>query len=231
MRTVGIIGGLGPETTAKFYLEIIFSCYKKCNISRPPILIWSIPIKYRVEKDLITRATGEERYMPFLVDAAKRLEDGGADFLVIPCNSVHIFIEEVRKAVKIPVLSIVEETANFLKKRKIKRVGLLANNLTVRKLLYQQPLNKAGIEVVLPISKEQIKIGELISRLVLNEYTKQDKKDLLDIIGHLKTRGVKNVILACTDLQLLAPSCSRLQIYDTMKILAHSTVNEILRVS
>mgnify|MGYP000521764234 CR=1 FL=1 len=71
-------------------------------------------MEYQIEEDLIQRAIGEERYIPFLVDAAKRLESGGADFIVIPCNSVHIFINEVRSAVKIPILSIVEETAKFL---------------------------------------------------------------------------------------------------------------------
>jgi len=114
MKTAGIIGGLGPETTSQFYLEIIFSCFQTNKTARPPLLIWSIPLEYQIESDLITKAEGEERYIPYLVDAAKRLENGGADFIVIPCNSAHIFIDVVRKAVKIPVLSIVEETTKFL---------------------------------------------------------------------------------------------------------------------
>ena len=94
MKTVGIIGGLGPETTSEFYLEIIFSCYQKNKISRPPIIIWNVPLEYKIEEDLITKATGEERYIPYLIDATKRLESGGADFLVMPCNSLHIFIQK-----------------------------------------------------------------------------------------------------------------------------------------
>jgi aspartate/glutamate racemase len=71
MKTVGIIGGLGPETTSKFYLEIIFSCFEKNKIARPPLLIWSVPLNYKIESDLITKAVGMERYIPYLTDAAK----------------------------------------------------------------------------------------------------------------------------------------------------------------
>ena len=122
MKTIGIIGGLGPETTSEFYLEIVFECYKKNKEQRPPILIWNVPLKYKIEEDLLEKAEGEERYIPYLIEAAKKLEKAGADFLVIPCNSVHAFIKEVRNSVKIPVLSILEETAKFLKNKNISKV-------------------------------------------------------------------------------------------------------------
>ncbi|MBI2268350.1 MAG: hypothetical protein HYU80_02760 [Candidatus Blackburnbacteria bacterium] len=64
MKTVGIIGGLGPETTARFYQEIIASCFEKNKDKRPPILIWSVPLPYKIEEDLIKNAQGEERYLP-----------------------------------------------------------------------------------------------------------------------------------------------------------------------
>lgn len=125
MKTAGIIGGLGPETTAEFYLQTIFAAFKKDKKARPPILMWSIPLKYQIEEDLLTKAEGEERYLPYLIDAAKRLESGRADFIVIPCNSVHIFIDQIRISVNIPVLSIVEETSVFLKEMNIKRLDFL----------------------------------------------------------------------------------------------------------
>ena len=115
MKTAGIIGGLGPETTSGFYLELIFGCYNKNKESRPPILVWNVPLKYAIEEDLLKKAVGEERFLPYLVSGAKILEKAGADFLVMPCNSLHIFIDQIRKSVNIPVLSIVEETGKFLK--------------------------------------------------------------------------------------------------------------------
>src|SRR3989344_4851828 len=147
MKTAGIIGGLGPETTAEFYLQTILSAFKRNKKSRPPILIWNVPLEYQIEEDLLTKAEGEERYLPYLIDAAKRLEAGRADFIVIPCNSVHIFIDQIRNSVNIPVLSIVEETSNFLKEKNINKIGLLATLSTIEKRLYQKPLENLGIGV------------------------------------------------------------------------------------
>jgi len=229
MRTAGIIGGLGPETTAQFYQEVIFDSFQQYKVGRPPLLIWSIPLEYQIEEDLITKAEGEERYIPYLQDAAKRLENGGADFIVIPCNSVHIFINEVRQAVRIPVLSIVEETAAFLKNKDIHEIGLLATKSTVSKQLYQLPLDNNQISIVLPDELDQDKIGNLINNLVINRYDDKDRAELLQIIDRLSNKGIKNVVLACTDLQLLTPKHDHVDIYDSMAILADATVREILK--
>lgn len=227
MQTVGIIGGLGPKTTAKFYLKLILYCYEKNKTNRPPVLIWSIPMDYQIENDLITKGIGEERYIPFLTDAAQRLEAGGADFIVIPCNSVHIFIKEVRQAVKIPVLSIVDETIKFLQDKKITQVGLLATKSAIDKKLYQTKLGQQGIKTIISNEKDQILVGKLINNLVLNKKSKADKEKLLAIINEFKNKGVKDVVLACTDLQLLTPPHPSLHIYDTMEILLEATVKKI----
>ncbi len=228
MKTVGIIGGLGPETTSEFYLEIVFGAFKKNKESRPPILIWNVPLKYKIEEDLLTKAEGEERYIPYLIDAAKKLEKAGADFLVMPCNSLHIFIDEIRRPVKIPILSIVEETVKFLKQKNIKRVGILATSTSLRRGLYMNALKKADINLVTPDDFEQAKMGRMIKNLVLNRHANKDREELLKIIDNFEKKGVKEVILACTDLQLLIPK-HRLNIYDTMNIFADATVEEILK--
>lgn len=228
MKTAGIIGGLGPETTAQFYLEVIFSCYERSKEARPPILMWSIPLEYKIEDDFLTKGEGEECYLPHLVDAAKRLQAGGADFIVIPCNSVHIFIGEVRESVKIPVLSIVEETARFLGEKGIQKIGLLATKSTVAKKLYQKPLEEKGINIELPDSSDQDRIGALLKNLVMSRYDEKDREELFKIINHFEESGLENVVLACTDLQLLTPKHDKLAIYDSMKILADATVSNIL---
>lgn len=229
MKTIGIIGGLGPETTSEFYLEIVFGCFKKNKDQRSPILIWNVPLKYKIEEDLLKKSTGEVRYIPYLVDAAKRLESGGADFLVMPCNSLHTFIEEIRKSVKIPVLSIVEETADFLKDKQISKVGVLATSSSLKKKLYESALDRAGIEQVLPDDFDQAKIGKMINNIVLDRHANRDREELLKIIDKFENRNVENVILACTDLQLLIPHHPKLKIFDTMKILADAAVREILK--
>lgn len=228
MKTVGIIGGLGPETTSEFYLEIIFSSYEKNKVNRPPILVWNVPLLYKIEEDLITKAEGEERYIPFLVEAAQRLEKGGVDFLVMPCNSLHVFIEDIRKAVKIPVLSILEESAKFLKQKAVSEVGIIATLTTLKGKLYEKYLADVGIKQVTPDDFQQAKIGKAINNLVLNRHSNVDRQEIQSIVDSFSKKGVKSVILACTDLQLLIPSHDEVAIYDTMKIFAEATVNYLL---
>jgi len=100
MKTLGIIGGLGPETTSEFYLDVVFSCQKKDKTNRPSIIIASVPLPYEIEEDAIEKNTGIERCLPFLIKEAKRLEKAGVDFIVMPCNSLHIYIKELRNAAK-----------------------------------------------------------------------------------------------------------------------------------
>ena len=229
MRVAGIIGGLGPETTSEFYLEVVFGCYARNKEARPPILIWNVPLRYSIEKDLLTKAKGEERYLPYLIDAAKRLESAGADFLGMPCNTLHIFIEQIRHSVRIPVLSIVEETAAFLRRRKIRKVGLLATSASLKAGLYHDALEREGIGVKVPDGFSQAKIGKMVTNIVLSRHANKDREELLGIINSFGEHGAKHVILACTDLQLLIPHHPKLEIYDTMKIFADATVREILR--
>lgn len=228
MKTIGIIGGLGPETSSKFYLEVILKSYKQNITARPPILMWSVPIKYQIESDFINGKDRSDQYTNLLIDAAKRLEAGGADFIVIPCNSVHIFIQQVRNAVTIPVLSIIEETTAFLKQQHIQQVGLLATNASLQAGLYQAPLEREAITTVVPDNTDQAKMAELINKLVREEYSEAQKTELIEIISHLAEKEVNVILLACTDLQLLTPSYDGVTIFDTMEILVDSTVKTAL---
>jgi len=221
MKTLGIIGGLGPETTAKFYLELIFQCQKNNKINRPSILIHSVPISYRIEEEAIAKGRGEERCIPLLVAAARNLEMAGADFLVMPCNSLHAFIGEIRESVKIPVFSIVEATTEFLESKETSEVGILATSITLKRELYERYLQ--------PSKSQQARIGKIIHNLVSGRSNEKDKRELIKIITSFENRGVKNIILACTDLQLLLPQHPRLKIYDTMQIFADATAKEMLK--
>src|SRR3989344_2788828 len=128
LKTVGIIGGLGPETTAEFYVDIVFGCYQKNKPRRPPIVTGGAPLPYRIEEELIMGNKEPKRYIPYLTAEAKRLEKAGADFIVMPCNSLHVYIKEIRNAVKVTVLSIVEETVKFIKKNNFKKAGIVSTS-------------------------------------------------------------------------------------------------------
>lgn len=229
MRTAGIIGGLGPETTAEFYLSVLFDMQQQSPIARPPVLIWNVPLPFAVEEEFILKATGAERYIPYLTDAAQRLEKAGADFLVMPCNSLHMFIQDIQASVKIPVMSIVEETTHFLRQSGVTRVGLLATSATIQNGMYDQAMQKAGITPVLPDGLAQAQLGKIIHRLVQSRHTNRDRDAVLAVVETFAKKEVHNVILACTDLQLLLPERPGMHIDDTMQILADATVREILK--
>lgn len=228
MKTVGVIGGLGPETTAEFYLDVVFSCQKKDKTNRPSIIISSVPLPFQIEEDLIMRSVGQERYIPYLTIEAKRLEKSGAEFIVMPCNSLHMFIEDIRKSVKVSVLSIVEETVKFLKSNNFKRVGIVSTSATIKNKLYETAFEKNSIDYITPNDFEQEKMGKFIHNLVMGQQNNKDREELVKIIGGFENKSVDCVVLACTDLQLLIPKHPNLKIFDTMKILTNATVEQIL---
>lgn len=228
MKTVGIIGGLGPETTSEFYLDLVFSCQKKDKTHRPSIIIANVPLPYKIEEEAIAKGTGFERITPFLIEEAKRLEKAGADFIVMPCNSLHVFIQEIRNAVKIPVLSIIEETVKFLKKNKFKKVGIVSTSATIKNKLYEIAFEENQISYETPDDFQQAKMGKIILNLVTGMQKNEDREELIKIISDFEKKKVDCVVLACTDLQLLIPKLPSLKIFDTMKIFADATVDMIL---
>ena len=228
MKSVGVIGGLGPETTAEFYLEVIFQCQKKNEKQRPLVVVSSVPLLFEIERDLIATNTGKERYIPFLIKEAKRLEKSGVDVLVMPCNSLHVFIDEIRGAVNIPVLSIVEETIKYLKDKNFNKVGLISTSATVANNVYEAKLKENDIDFVAPNDLQRAKMDKIIQRLIEGQHLNQDRELILEVVKELSSQKVDCVALACTDLQLLLPSSDETVIFDTMKVLAESTVNNIL---
>ena len=166
--------------------------------------------------------------MPFIIAEAKRLEKSGADFIIMPCNSLHIFIKEIRSTVNIPVLSIVEETVKFLKKNDFKKVGIVSTSATIKNKLYENAFEENGIGYATPDDFQQAKMGKFILNLVTGMQNNKDREELIHIINDFETKDVDCVVLACTDLQLLIPKHPTLKIFDTMKIFADATVEKIL---
>lgn len=228
MRSVGIIGGLGPETTAEFYLEVIFRCQKLNTQQRPSIVISSVPLLFEIERDLISSNSGKERYIPFLTEEAQRLEKSGVDFIVMPCNSLHVFIEDIRQSVGIPVLSIVDETIRYLNSNKFSHVGLISTSATVENKVYETALTKNNIQFETPNDLQKAKMDQIIQRLIEGQHLNKDREEITTTTNQLAGSGVDCIALACTDLQLLLPVNDRVPIFDTMKVLADATVREIL---
>ena len=215
---------MGPEATAQLYLGIISRCQRelnaKYNSDFPPIVINSCPVpdgrmwkgfdKSEVEKVL--------RYN------VRLLERAGVDFVGVPCNSVHYFLPVIRRAVNIPVLSIVEETAKEINAKGLKKVLLIATEFTSNRQIYDRPLAERGITLVKPNATQKRRLERIIVRVESGQRSAKDRAAVTSIVStQRKETGIEGVIEGCTEIPLLIrPSDIPIPIFDTIDILASS---------
>lgn len=229
MKTIGILGGVGPETTSHIYHSIINAFRKSGRKIYPSILIYNLPFPFVIENEAIIEGKNSEKMIPYLVEGAKILEKGGADFGILPCNTLHKYIKEIRSAVKIPFLSILDETLSQLKLMEIKSIGILATETTVKDKLYSDILERNGINVLYPNRTEQNKINRIIVELLSGEKDKLQKKTIKEVCLSLKRRGVKAILIGCSDLQAITPDIHiSIPIVDTTKILIQASIRELI---
>lgn len=205
MKTLGVIGGMGPEATAHFYHLFTKLCLAACDQEHPDAVILSRPrIPDRTAYILGKQAFGKnaEDPAPALIDAGKTLTALGADFIAIPCVTAHFFYDRLVEALTIPVVHIIRETAGHLFERGIKRAGLLATEGTVKSGIFHKELNKLGIETIIPSAESQ----NLLMELTYSGIKAGLRPDLniFDIItSELLAKGSETIILGCTELSLV----------------------------
>jgi aspartate racemase len=217
----GIVGGLGPETSCEFCLNINHRL-RRLSRCQPDLVIENIAVPLEVEESMIKGRTSSE-LLALLQKAVVRLNRSEADFIAIPCNTVHVFIDQLRQVSKKPILSIIEECANECKKRGVSNVGILATTKTVKSRLYTDILESAGIRVITPSGCEQKEISRIILRIIDGKAEEKDKGFMLRIISDFSAKGAEAVILGCTDLQIMIKE-SCLPIIDSCAVLEDCVV-------
>ena len=228
-KTIGILGGVGPETTSKIYHSIINYFRESGEKKYPSILIYNLPFPFVIENEAIIEGKNAKKMLPYLIDGAKILEKGGADFGILPCNTLHKYIQEIRASVKIPFLSILDETVLELKSMNAGNVGILATETTVREKLYDDILQKNGINILYPARIEQDRINKIIVELLNNKNNLSQEKEIKTICSSLYKKGAKAVLLACTDLQIVTSKIHlAIPIIDTTQVLINASIRELL---
>ncbi|WP_226669626.1 aspartate/glutamate racemase family protein [Metabacillus litoralis] len=207
MQKLGIVGGMGPESTVDYYQTII-SKYQKMIGSKeelPEFFINSINM-YKMFNLLTIGQTQE--LINYLVDAVEKLESVGADFVIMAANTPHIVFDEVQKIVRVPMISIVEET--FLKTQELglDKIGLIGTKFTMENNFFKKPFTSNKKEIIVPSLSEQDyihrKIVEELENGIVNYET---KKAFLNIInGMINRDNIEGVILGCTELPILINS-------------------------
>ena len=204
-KTIGVLGGMGPEATAHFFSLIIRHTAAAKDQDHVPVLIYNLPQIPERTPAILGRGPSP---VPLLRKGVLTLARAGVDFIVIPCVSAHAFLADVRRSSPVPVLSLVEEALAGAKKMNpsLKRVGLLASTGTVQSGLFARPFAAAGIETIAPTQKEQARVMDAVFgrggvKAGLTEG--RPRKLVLDIAGRLIRRGAEAIIAGCTEIPLV----------------------------
>jgi aspartate racemase len=227
-RKLGVIGGLGTDTAAQFYVECERLWSKSGQSSHIPLMLENIQSSFSLEQSLVTELSRADELREFLCQAAMQLEAGGASLIVLPCNTAHIHIDAIRSAIKTPMLSITEEVAKKLKSLEKKDTAILGTRITRESGIYNAACHRLGIKARLPSEVDQLAIERIIQRALSWKNDASDTEVLLTVIQQVKKEGADSVVLACTDLQLCMPTESITDVLDSMKTLAEASVFELI---
>ena len=219
---LGILGGLGPMSTFRF-CELLTSHTKAARDADHIDMIVSSRATTPDRTDFILGRSKSDP-LPVMLEELGRLENAGADLIVIPCNTAHYFYQGLQKECRVPMLNIIEETVAFLQKGNIRRIGLLATEGTVKSGAYADACQKAGIECLVPSEEEQNVISDIIYQSV-KQNKQADMGAFLRVAKSLQNRGCEKLVLGCTELSLLDRSGLPFDLFlDSMDVLAYKTI-------
>ncbi len=222
MKTVGIIGGMGPEATLDLFYKIIKNTPAKKDQEHIHLIIDNYPqIPDRTQFIL---GKGENP-LPYLLRSANLLENAGVDAICMPCNTAHFFVDDIRKNINVPFISIVESVLKDIKKnqRDAKRIGLLATEGTIAGNVYHRLFEKEGYTIRVPKVSVQKKLMDVIYSVKAGRV--KEKVNLLQECIDKLSNEVDILIAACTEIPILIPYIkSSIPIIDATLSLAKSVV-------
>ena len=229
-RKIGILGGLSPESTVTYYLHITRTYYERFkDYSYPEIIIYSVNFQDFVNWQ---KQNQWDKAAEKMIEAMVCLHKAGADFGVIATNTMHIVFDEVQKKSPIPLISIIDATAEAIKKEGFNVVGLLGTIFTMREKFYRDALQNYGIKVLLPSMKDQEYVNQVIfGELTHGEISAKSREEFVRIVKDLQSRGAQGVVLACTEIPLLITEkdCG-VKLFDTAVIHAEKALNYAIGV-
>lgn len=227
MKTIGIVG-ITAEGAADCYKLIVKQATQKLGANQHPEIVLVNP-----PFNLILGAQKQRDWQAVadtIVAAARKCETAGADFIIMPANSVHFAYDLVAKALEVPVINIVEVVSDECEARGFKKVGVLGVGLTMSDGLYDEALNRRGTMQVKLSLTEKLQLDEIIySELVGGIMKPTSVEKVLAICRRLASEGCEALVLACTELQMILNADSvTLPILDSTELLAASAVSKSL---
>lgn len=221
MKSIAIIGGMGPQASAKLLEVLIDVCAKdfgaKSDSDFPEIILNSIPVpNFIADKKNIKIVRG------ILKSRVKRLENFNPLCFGIACNTAHVLLKDLQTNTDVPFVSIINEVAKKVAEAQIDKVGLLATPVATNSGLYQKALTKKNISVVIPADSDQKFVEDIIWNVLAGKINNADKQKLVLVAKTLVRKGAQGIILGCTELPLIFPKDTSLLIFDSIDILARA---------
>jgi len=229
MKTAGMVGGLGPESTIDYYRSIIARYREKAGGGYPPLIINSLDV------DKALRLLGADdlaQLVEYFARAFRRLADAGANFGFVSANTPHIVFDKVQLRSPIPLISIVEATCDEVRRRGLQAVSLLGTRFTMGGRFYPEVFEKHGVRLAVPSTEEQADIHDrYVNQLIKGIFLPETRARLEEIIAEqVKRDRVEGVILAGTELPLILKdeTVAGVPLLDTTQIHVNAVVAEIL---
>jgi aspartate racemase len=230
MKTLGIIGGLGPESTIDYYGRIIALYRERTRDgSYPQFIINSINMKKGLD---FMEANDLAGMADYLIEEIGRLAQAGATFGLISANTPHIVFDEIASKSPIPLISIVEATCAAATARNLRRLALLGTRYTMQATFYPKVFSRVGIELLVPDPNDQNYIHDkYLNELVAGKFLPKTRASLLAIVDGMKAKSdIDGVILAGTELPLILREAeyNGIVLLDTTRIHCEAAVAEML---
>lgn len=230
-KVIGILGGMGPAATLDLFEKIIEAAVKRGarrDQDHPEVVISSVPRTPDRTKAILGHGPSPEAD---LIRSARRLETAGADLIAIPCNSAHFFLEAIQNSVSIPILNMIELTVQHIVDNDpgSRKTGILATDGTIEARLYQDALDRARLEFLVPDPEHQRLVMDAIygsAGVKENASSSAARIKMAGVAEHLIGRGAQCLIAGCTEIPLCLKSEKiNVPIIDATLILANAAVD------
>ncbi|PKO09103.1 MAG: aspartate racemase [Chloroflexi bacterium HGW-Chloroflexi-2] len=228
MKTIGMIGGMSWESSIEYYRLVNEEVKRQLGgLHSAQCLMYSVDFE---EIERYQHQGDWERATDVMIAAAQRLERGGADFVVICTNTMHKMADEVQAAINIPLLHIVDATAQAVKSKGIEKVGLLGTRFTMEGDFYGGRLKAHDLDVVIPDLPDREIVHRIIyQELVLGKIQTSSRDEFQRIIQTLQQNGTEGIVLGCTEIGLLIKQEDNiLPVFDTTVVHALAAVDVAL---
>lgn len=228
MKKIGIIGGMSMESTLHYCSCIYEQISKKLGGHNSPEIVM-VTVNFAEIVELQNKNDWASAAV-ILNNAAKNLEEAGADFIVMATNTMHKVAENMMEGVNIPLIHIVEATIEKLKANNITKVGLLGTKITMSDEFYVKMLADAGIEAIVPEVTQQNELNRIIfDELCKGEVRPFSRAIYKAIIEQLREKGAQGIIFGCTELEMLRVNISPIPVYNSTAIHVKKAVSEALK--